>query len=71
VRKRISLMITAAILALSMALGGAATAFADTDDLCQSHPNHKQCITTGPGKSLESKGKAQEHNPNIEHHRNH
>jgi hypothetical protein len=63
--KRISLMITAVILALSMALGGAVSAFADTNNLCQHHPEHKQCVTTGPGKSLESKGKAQEHNPNI------
>ena len=64
-RKRISLMITAVILALSMALGGAASAFADTNNLCDNHPDHKQCRTTGPGKSLSSQGQAQEHNPNI------
>jgi hypothetical protein len=70
-RKRISLMITAVILVLTVALGGAASAFADTNNLCQSHPNHKQCITTGPGKSLDSKGAAAEHNPNVKHVRDH
>jgi hypothetical protein len=62
--KRITLLIAAVILALTMALGGA-TAFADTQNLCQTHPEHKQCVTTGPGKSESSKGKAQEHNKNI------
>ena len=63
-RKRITLLITAVILALTMALGGA-TAFADTENLCQKHPEHKQCVVTGPGKSEFSQGQAQEHNKNI------
>ena len=63
-RKRITLLITAVILALTMAFG-TAPAFADTENLCQTHPEHKQCVTTGPGKSEFSQGQAQEHNKNI------
>ena len=63
-RKRITLLITAVILALTMAFG-TAPAFADTENLCQTHPEHKQCVKTGPGKSEFSQGQAQEHNKNI------
>jgi Skp family chaperone for outer membrane proteins len=63
-RKRITLLIAALMLALTMAFGGA-TAFADTENLCQTHPEHKQCVVTGPGKSEFSQGQAQEKNKNI------
>ena len=63
-RKRITLLIAALMLALTMVFGGA-NAFADTENLCQTHPEHKQCVVTGPGKSEFSQGQAQEKNKNI------
>ena len=63
-RKRITLLIAAVMLALTMSFG-AAGAFADTENLCQTHPEHKQCVVTGPGKSEFSQGQAQEKNKNI------
>jgi hypothetical protein len=66
-RKRISLLIAALMLALTMSFGGAGTAFADPD--CdQVEDNNKNCVTTveGPGGSEDSQGQAQEKNKNIE-----
>jgi len=62
-RKRISLLIAALMLALTMSFGG--VAFADPD--CSQVPNNKNCVTVvvGPGESENSKGKAQENNKNI------
>jgi uncharacterized protein YggE len=66
-RKRISMLLTALMLALTMALGGAASAFADTNNLCDRHPNHKQCTVEGRGNSENTP--AVNHNPNITHER--
>ncbi len=67
-RKRISLLVAALMLALTMTFGSMA-AFADTENLCQTHPEHKQCVLTGPGKSEFSQGQAQEKNKNIKEER--
>ena len=65
-RKRIALLITALMLALTMSFGAAGAALADPD--C-SHvgDNNKNCVTrvNGPGKSENAKGKAAEHNPKF------
>jgi hypothetical protein len=63
-RKRIALLLTALMLALTMSFGGAGAAFADPD--C-SHvgDNNKNCVKDGPGKSENSGGKAADHNPNF------
>jgi hypothetical protein len=63
-RKRIALLITALMLALTMSFGGAGAAFADPD--CSQVPNNKNCVVDGPGKSENSKGQAKEKNPNVE-----
>ena len=63
-RKRISLLIAALMLALTMSFGGATAAFADPD--CDQVPNNKNCVKDGPGKSENSRGKASEKNPNVE-----
>jgi hypothetical protein len=65
-RKRIALLLTALMLALTMSFGGAGAAFADPD--CSQVSNNKHCVTTveGPGGSEESQGQAQEKNKNIE-----
>jgi len=62
-RKRISLLIAALMLALTMSFG-AAGAFADPD--CSQVPNNKNCVVDGPGKSENSQGQAKEKNPNVE-----
>jgi hypothetical protein len=64
-RKRIALLLTALMLALTMAFGGAGAAFADTENLCQKHPTHKQCVETGPGNSENAPGGGTVNNPNI------
>jgi len=47
-----------------MAMAGlAAPAFADPD--CDQVPNNKNCVVTGPGKSVDSSGQAREKNPNV------
>jgi hypothetical protein len=61
-RKRISVLIAALMLALTMSLGG--VAFADPD--CDKVPNNKNCVVEGPGNSENSQGNAQEKNPNVE-----
>jgi hypothetical protein len=65
-RKRIALLITALMLALTMSFGAAGAALADPD--C-SHvgDNNKNCVTrvNGPGGSENAKGKAAEKNPNF------
>ena len=64
-RKRISLLIAALMLALTMSFGGAGAAFADPD--CDAvGDNNKNCVKDGPGKSENSRGKASEKNPNVE-----
>jgi hypothetical protein len=66
-RKRITLLIAALMLALTMSFGGAGAAFADPD--CGAvGDNNKNCVTTleGPGGSEDSQGQAQEKNKNIE-----
>ena len=67
-RKRISLLVAAFMLALTMSFGTMA-AFADPENLCETHPEHKQCVVTGPGKSEFSQGQAQEKNKNIKEER--
>jgi hypothetical protein len=63
-RKRIALLLTALMLALTMSFGGAGAAFADPD--CSQVPNNKNCVKDGPGKSENSRGIASEKNPNVE-----
>ena len=63
-RKRIALLITALMLALTMSFGGAGAAFADPD--CGQVSNNKNCAVDGPGGSEDSQGNAQENNPNVE-----
>jgi hypothetical protein len=48
-RKRITLLFAALMLALTMAFGG--VAFAGPENLCETHPEHKQCVKFGPGNS--------------------
>jgi Spy/CpxP family protein refolding chaperone len=67
-RKRITLLIAALMLALTMSFGSMA-AFADTENLCQNNPDHKQCVLVGPGESEFSQGQAQEKNKNIKEER--
>ncbi len=62
-RKRISLLIAALMLALTMSFGAGA-AFADPD--CSKVPNNKNCVVEGPGNSENSGGQAQEKNPNVD-----
>ena len=62
-RKRIALLLTALMLALTMSFGGATAAFADPD--CNQVPNNKNCVKDGPGKSERSNGQAVEKNPNV------
>jgi hypothetical protein len=63
-RKRISLLIAALMLALTMSFGGATAAFADPD--CGTvGDNNKNCVKEGPGKSEDSGGQASEKNPNV------
>ena len=64
--KRITLLIAALTMALTMALGAAGAAFADPD--CGQVPNNNNCVTTveGPGGSEDSQGQAQEKNKNVE-----
>ncbi len=50
-RKRISLLIAALMLALTMSFGGVAFADPNCD---QVGGNNKNCVVTGPGKSTES-----------------
>ena len=63
-RRRITMLIMAAMLALTMAIGGSGAAFADPD--CSKVPNNKNCVVEGPGNSENSGGQAQNNNPNIE-----
>jgi hypothetical protein len=65
-RKRITLLIAALMLALTMSFGGAGAAFADPN--CDQVTNNKNCVTTveGPGGSEDSQGQAQEKNKNIQ-----
>ncbi len=65
--KRISLLVTAALLVATMAMAGlAAPAFADPD-CSQVGDNNKNCktVVVGPGESENSQGNAQENNKNI------
>ena len=62
-RKRIALLLTALMLALTMAFGAAGAAFADPN--CEKVTNNPNCVLVGPGESEESQGKAQDKNPNI------
>ena len=66
-RKRITLLIAALMMALTMALGAAGAAFADPNCEDPKHADHPNCVTTvnGPGGSENSKGKAAEKNPNF------
>ena len=63
-RRRITMLIMAAMLALTMSLGGAGAAFADPN--CDQVPNNKNCVVEGPGESENSQGAAAEKNPNVE-----
>ncbi len=63
-RRRITMLIMAAMLALTMSLGGAGAAFADPN--CDQVPNNKNCVVEGPGESENSQGQAAEKNPNVE-----
>jgi hypothetical protein len=62
--RRITILLTALMLALTMSFGGAGAAFADPD--CDQVPNNKNCVVEGPGGSEDSQGQAQEKNPNVE-----
>ena len=48
-RKRISLLIAALMLALTMSFGGAGAAFAAPS--CTQAPNNPNCVKEGPGNS--------------------
>jgi hypothetical protein len=64
-RKRVALLLTALMLALTMSFGGAGAAFADPD--CDDvGDNNKNCVVDGPGGSENSQGQAKEKNPNVE-----
>jgi hypothetical protein len=62
-KKRITLLVTALMLALTMSFGGAGAAFADPD--CNHVDSNKNCVKQGPGKSADSGGQASEKNPNV------
>jgi hypothetical protein len=59
-RKRITLLMAALMVALTMALGAGA-AFADPD--CAQVPNNPNCVLVGPGNSEHTPAAA--HNPNV------
>jgi hypothetical protein len=59
-RKRVTLLMAALMVALSMALGVGA-AFADPN--CAKVPNNKNCVLVGPGESETTPAAA--HNPNV------
>lgn len=61
--RRITILVLALMMALTMALGGAGAAFGDPD--CAKVPNNKNCVLVGPGNSENSSGNAAAHNPNI------
>ena len=63
-RKRISLLLTALMLALTLSFGGAGAAFADPS-CAKVGDNNQNCVKTGPGKSADSGGQASEKNPNV------
>ena len=62
-RKRISLLVMALMLALTMSFGGAGAAFADPD--CNHVDSNKNCVKQGPGKSSDNDGQAKDKNPNV------
>ena len=65
-RKRISLLIAALMLALTMSFGAVGgVAFADPD--CSGKTSNKNCqtVVVGPGESENSQGNAQDKNKNI------
>ena len=45
-RRKITMLIAAAMLALTMSVGGAGAAFAAP---CVQNPDNKNCVTTNPG----------------------
>jgi hypothetical protein len=59
--RRITILVMALMIALSMALGAAGAAFGDPD--CAKVPNNKNCVLVGPGKSETTP--AATHNPNV------
>ena len=59
--RRITILVMALMMALSMALGGAGAAFGDPD--CDKVPNNKNCVLVGPGKSEQTPAVGK--NPNI------
>jgi hypothetical protein len=64
-RKRISLLIAALMMVLTMSFGGATAAFADPS--CdQVGDSNKNCVKQGPGKSADNDGQAKDKNPNVE-----
>jgi hypothetical protein len=50
-RKRITLLVVALMMALSMAFGAAGTAFADPNCADPKHADHPNCERFGPGNS--------------------
>ncbi len=48
-RKRITLLIAALMMALTMAFGGAGAAFADPNCDAPQHADHPNCVLVGPG----------------------
>jgi hypothetical protein len=63
-KKRIALLVTALMLALTMSFGGAGAAFGDPD--CSHVDSNKNCVKQGPGKSTNNDGQAKDKNPNVE-----
>jgi hypothetical protein len=64
-RRRIALLLTALMLALTMVAGPVASgAFADPD--CNHVDSNKNCVKDGPGKSEDSGGNNLDKNPNVE-----
>jgi hypothetical protein len=64
--KRISLLITAALMAAMMMVATAAPAFADPDNKCERDPDFKQCEKFGPGNSENTSAFGKNPNTGVE-----
>jgi hypothetical protein len=62
-RRRITILVTALMLALMMSFGGAGAAFAQPN--CAQVPNNPNCVVVGPGESENAPGQGTANNPNI------
>ena len=63
--KRIIMMLVLAALFVMAMTAAAFPAAADTENLCQNHPEHKQCVTRNPGGVVNSPSCQPDRNPHC------